>query len=161
MIFAILTVVIIVGTNIYSYNLSIENAQEEFDIKHYNDAYYEVYGLEIRDEDIELYDRIMTVMYVNTQLNSYEYYMKSGNREKALDSLLKGLQRYDKYLQLATILDIRDDLNYVKGNILSELKEEFGFSEDDAYDMIVINDSVDYSEYIYQLLGTYEEDIVE
>lgn len=160
-IFAILTVVIIVGTNIYSYNLSIENAQEEFDIKHYNDAYYEVYGLEIRDEDIELYDRIMTVMYVNTQLNSYEYYMKSGNREKALDSLLKGLQRYDKYLQLATILDIRDDLNYVKGNILSELKEEFGFSEDDAYDMIVINDSVDYSEYIYQLLGTYEEDIVE
>lgn len=158
-IFAVLTIIIIIGTNIYSYNLSIENAQKDFDIHKYNEAYYEVYGLKIQDEDIELYDRIMTVMYINTQLNSYEYYMTSNNREKALDSLLKGLERYDKYLQLATILDIKEDIDYVKNNIVEKLRDEFNLSLDQAYSMITIDDKIDYSDSIYSLLGSYEEQL--
>lgn len=156
-IFAILTIVIIIGSNIYSYNLSIENAQEDFNVKKYNEAYYEVYGLKIKDEDIELYDRIMTVMFVNHQLNSYEYYMKSNNKEKALDSLLKGLQRYEKYLQLAQMLEITEDLDYVKAEILNKLSTEFNMSESEAYDLVEIDDSVDYSEYVYGLLGNYDD----
>ena len=156
-IFAILTIVIIIGSNIYSYNLSIENAQEDFNVKKYNEAYYEVYGLKIKDEDIELFDRIMTVMFVNHQLNSYEYYMKSNNREKALDSLLKGLQRYEKYLQLAQMLEITEDLDYVKAEILNKLSTEFKMSEKEAYELAEVSDSVDYSEYIYGLLGNYDD----
>ena len=162
-IFAILTIVIIIGTNIYSYNLSFENAQKDFDVRKYNEAYYEVYGYdpytEIKEDDILLYDRIMTVMFVNTQLNSYEYYMKSNNREKALDSLLKGLQRYDKFFQLAQNLNITDDLDYVKDKILVKLSTEFNLSEEDAYKMMSIEETVDYSEYLYGLLGSYEEEL--
>ena len=162
-IFAILTIVIIIGTNIYSYNLSFENAQKDFDVRKYNEAYYEVYGYdpytEIKEDDILLYDRIMTVMFVNTQLNSYEYYMKSNNREKALDSLLKGLQRYDKFFQLAQNLNITDDLDYVKEKILVKLSTEFNLSEEDAYKMMSIEETVDYSEYLYGLLGSYEEEL--
>lgn len=160
-IFAIITVFIIVGTNIYSYNLSIQKAQDEFAIKHYNDAYYEVYGLKIQKDDIELYDKIMTVMYVNAQLNAYDYYMASNSTELALDSLLRGLQRYDKYFELATKLDIEDDLNYVKSNILKQLSSQFGLDEEAAYEMVATRDEVDYSEYIYALLGTYEVEIGE
>ncbi len=156
-IFAILTVIIIIGTNIYSYNLSIANAEEDFNIQKYNEAYYEVYGLNIQDEDIVLYDRIMTVMYVNTQLNSYEYYMTSNNEEKALDSLLKGLEKYDKYYSLASALDISDDLDYVRDEILFELEEKFNLTKEEAYNMIVIDDSIDYSDSIYGLLGSYDE----
>ena len=156
-IFAILTIVIIIGTNIYSYNLSIKNAQEDFDIKKYNEAYYEVYGLKIQDEDIELYDKIMTVMYVNNQLNSYENYMRSDNKEKALDSLVKGLQRYDKYHQLAQRLNITNDLDYVKGKILNKLAEEFNMTETEARKLMTNDDAVDYSEYLYALLGSYED----
>ncbi len=158
-IFAIITIVIIIGTNIYSYNLSIANAQDDFDKKHYNEAYYDVYGLDIRDEDVLLNDRIMTVMYVNTQLNSYSYYMKSNNTEKALDSLIKGLQRYEKYYNLAKQLDITDDLNYVKDQILDILATEFNMDEKEAYSLIDLNDNMDYSMYIYTLLGTYEEEL--
>ncbi len=157
-IFAVFAIFIILGTNIYYYNLSIKNAQTEFDRQHYNEAYYEVYGLRIKDKDIELYDKIMTVMYVNIQLSSYQNYMKSNNREKALDSLLKGLLRYDKYLELATLLDIEDDLNYVKSGILDALASEFQMSESDAYDMMKYVDNIDYSAYIYELLGDYEVD---
>lgn len=160
-IFAAITVLIIFGSSIYSYNLSIRNAQREFDVRHYNEAYYEVYGIDIKDDDIALYDKIMTVMYVNTQLNAYEYYMKSNCREKALDSLLKGLARYDKYLALAIKLDITDDLLYVRNSILEELQNTFGMSESEAYDTMNITDTIDYSDYLYELLGTYEVEDLE
>ncbi len=153
--FGVIATFIILGTNTYTYNLSIENAQTDFLIRHYNEAYYDVYGLNIKDEDIELYDRIMTVMYVNSQLNSYHYYMKSHNDEKALNSLIKGLEKYEKYYMLATTLRITDDLEYVKTNILNELNK-FGITEEKAYSMMNMNDVVDYSEYIYELLGKYD-----
>lgn len=158
-IFAILTVVIIVGTNLYTYNVSIQNAQTDFDRQRYNDAYYDVYGLDIKDEDIVLYDRIMTVMYVNKQLNSYHNYMAIGYADKALDSLLKGLQRYDKYIQLASILDIVDDMNYVKAQILGELRKNFQMTEAEARQLIATEEIFDYSEYVYEateLYGTYD-----
>ncbi len=158
--FAVITLFIILGTNTYTYNLSIENAQTDFLIRHYNEAYYDVYGLQIKDEDIELYDRIMTVMYVNSQLNSYNYYMKSNNSDKALNSLIKGLEKYEKYYMLATTLGITDDLEYVKANILNELNRTFKVTEAEAYSMMNINDVIDYSEYIYALLGTYDLDSI-
>lgn len=154
--FGVIAAFIILGTNTYTYNLSIENAQTDFLIRHYNEAYYDVYGLTIKDEDIELYDRIMTVMYVNSQLNSYNYYMTSNNKDKALNSLIKGLEKYEKYYMLATTLHITDDLEYVKTNILNELNKTFKLTEEEAYAMMNINDVVDYSEYIYALLGTYD-----
>ncbi|MCR5684724.1 MAG: hypothetical protein K6G81_04775 [Lachnospiraceae bacterium] len=160
-IFALLTIFIIVGTNIYSYNLSIQTAEEEFGEKHYNEAYYQVYGLKVQDKDIELVDKIMTAMYVQNALNSYNNYMYSHNDEKALDALLKGLQRYDKYLELAALLGITEDLNYLKSQILVALDKDFDISEKQAYDMLAIRDDLDYSEYIYSLLGTYDLEIFE
>ncbi len=157
-IFAIIAIFIILGTNIHYYNVSIKNAQTEFDRKHYNEAYYQVYGLKIKDDDIELFDKIMTVMYVQAEQNAYNNFMKVNNRERALDSLLKGLYRYDKYLELATLLDIEDDLNYVKSMILDELDKEFGLSEAEAYDMMKYVDNIDYSAFIYTILGKYEVD---
>ncbi|MCR5521105.1 MAG: hypothetical protein K6F44_04275 [Lachnospiraceae bacterium] len=154
--FGVIAAFIILGTDTYTYNLSIENAQTDFLIRHYNEAYYDVYGLQIKDEDIELYDRIMTVMYVNSQLNSYNYYMTSHNEDKALNSLIKGLEKYEKYYMLATTLGITDDLEYVKTNILNELNNKFQITESEAYSMMNINDVIDYSEYIYALLGTYD-----
>ena len=57
---------------------------------------------------------------------------------------------------LATTLNITDDLEYVKTNILNELNKTFKLTEEEAYAMMNINDVVDYSEYIYALLGTYD-----
>ncbi|MBR4724273.1 MAG: hypothetical protein IK071_00640, partial [Lachnospiraceae bacterium] len=160
-IFAAITIFIIVGTNIYSYNLSMKNAQEDFDEQLYNEAYYDIYGYtkeQIKSEHIDLHDKIMTVQYVNSELNSYEYYMFSNNKEKALDSLLKGLQRYDKYYALARELNINDDLLYVKEKILNKLETEFGLSESDAYSIIAIRDDLDYSTSLYKLIGDYGQD---
>ncbi len=151
--FGLLATLLIVGTNTVSYTLSIQHATSYFDKKKYTQAYYEVYGMEIKDEDIEIYEKIKTVMFVNKQLNSYNNYTALNEYPQALDSLLKGLKRYDKYIELATMLGIRTDMDYVREQILAELKKEFKLSEKEALKMTHIDNMKDYSMKVYDVVA--------
>ena len=87
-------------------------------------------------------------MFVNKELNSYNNFYAIGLYPEALDSLLKGLERYDKYLQDAESLGIESDLNYVRRQILGELKRSFSMTEKDAAELNAIKDQEEYSERI-------------
>lgn len=150
--FSLLALLVFLGTNVVSYTLSIQNATNYFDSRKYNEAYNEVYGIEFKDEDLELYDKIMTVMFVNKQLNSYNNYYSLGQYPKALDSLLKGLKRYDKYVQLATLLGIKTDLDYVREQILAELDNVFMLSEEEAMKINSYDDMSVYSMEVYDVV---------
>ncbi len=150
--FGLLATLVLVGTNMVSYTLSIEKATNYFDGQKYTEAYNEVYGMEIKDEDIAIYDKIMTVMYVNKQLNSYNNYYSVKDYPQALDSLLKGLRRYDKYIELATLLGIESDLKYVREQILAELDNEFKLSEKQAMKIISYDNMEKYSLAVYDVV---------
>lgn len=150
--FAAFAIFVVIGTNIYSYSINIENASYNFDLQRYNEAYKNVYGMEIKDDDLELYEKIMTVMYVNKQLNSYNHYSAMGKYPEALDSLLKGLERYDKYVSLATMLGIKTDLDYVREQILKELNDVYQLSEIEAVAMNGIEEQAEYSVEVYNVV---------
>lgn len=156
--FASIALFVVIGTNIYSYAINIQNATKSFSMQRYNEAYNEVYGLEIKDEDIEIYDKIMTVMFVNKQLNSYNNYSAIGMYPEALDSLLKGLERYDKYYTLATKLGIQTDLDYVRNQIVNELDNVFYLSVEEAYDIINSPTQSDYSVAVYNVIIEHTDD---
>ena len=150
--FGLLAMLLYVGTNAVSYTLSIQNATSYFDKQKYTQAYNEVYGMDIKDEDIEIYDKIQTVMFVNKQLNSYNNYYAMGKHPEALDSLLKGLKRYDKYIELATMLGIKTDLDYVREQILAELNEVYNLSEKEAIQLNSYDDMIEYSLEVYDIV---------
>lgn len=150
--FGVLVMLLLISTNIFSYSLSIKNATDYFGRQRYTQAYNEVYGIELKDEDIELYDKIMTVMFVNKQLNSYNNYYHMRKFPEALDSLLKGLQRYDKYIELATILGINTDLEYVRDQILAELYSVFSLTEEQAINIINSESQAKYSIAVYDVI---------
>ena len=154
--FAMIAVVIVVGTSIFSYSLSIRNAEYEFNRDEYTLAYNEIYGLEIKDEDIVLYDRIMTVMYVQKQLNSYYNYYGLNDQPKALDSLLKGLQRYEKYIELAVDLEVDGDLDSVRKKILTEIDSTFALTEQEAMEIIQSDSQAEYSKKVYDAVDKME-----
>lgn len=147
--FAIIAVVLVVGTKSYSYQISIKNAKDHFEYNHYNEAYEEVTGLKIQEQDQELYDKIMTVMYVNKELNSYYNYYNLEMYPEALDSLIKGLKRYELYLSIGRSYGIEEDLDFVKAEILTELKDVFHVSEAEAYKIVGDQERVNYSSQIY------------
>jgi hypothetical protein len=148
----IIAIILILGTNIVTYTISIQHATSYFDHRKYNQAYNEVYGVDIKDEDIGLYDKIQTVMFVNKQLNSYNNYCTLEKYPEALDSLLKGLSRYEKYIELATMLGIESDLDYVRSQILAELNNVFKLTETDAMQIISYNNNEDYSLEVYDVV---------
>ncbi|MGF7145766.1 hypothetical protein HNQ56_004209 [Anaerotaenia torta] len=150
--FAIIALIVVLGTNIITYTLSIEYATNYFNNRKYTQAYNEVYGVDIKDEDIEVYEKIMTVMYVNKQLNSYNNYCSMEKYPEALDSLLKGLARYDKYIELATLLGIESDMNYVRKQILAELKNVFHLTEKEALQILQYERMEDYSLAVYDVV---------
>ena len=154
--FGLFAMLIYLGTNVISYTLSIQNATNYFDKQEYTDAYNEVYGIDIKAEDIEIYDKIMTVMFVNKQLNSYNNFYSMGQYPEALDSLLKGLKRYDKYIELATMLGIKTDLDYVRTQILGELSNVFMLTEEEA---VAMNSYEDMSEYSMEVFDVVLENI--
>ncbi len=154
--FAMIAVVIIVGTSIFSYSLSIRNAEYEFNRDEYTLAYNEIYGLDIKKEDIVLYDRIMTVMYVQKQLNSYYNYYGLNDQPKALDSLLKGLQRYEKYIEIAVDLEVDGDLDSVRKKILAEIDATFALTEQEAMEIIQSDSQAEYSKKVYDAVDRME-----
>ncbi len=136
---------VILGTNAYSYNLNMKNARTNFDRGRYTEAYYEICGLDVRKQDQETYDKIMTVMYINKEVNSYHNYMSMKKYPEALDSLLKGLERYDKYLDDAKELGIKKNLDSLKASILEELATTFGVTAKEAKKLNTIEDQTQYS----------------
>ena len=136
--FLVIAVVIIIGTNLASYSIAMQHAETEFERKRYNSAYEEIYGLEAKPEEQLLYDKIMTVMYLQKQLNSYNNFMVIGEDAKALDSLVKGLQRYEKYMYLADELGITADFDYVRGQLLEAINRNFGLAEEETDKLVTL-----------------------
>ncbi len=136
--FAVCAVVILSGSELFGYTVSIGSAEANFNkaynnnVKYYTDAYNAIYGLEIRSEDQMLSDKIMTVMFVNKELNSYNSYMSMKDYTSALHSLLLGMYRYGKYYEQAIPLGVDKDMDYVRTQILRELEITYGISEDEA-----------------------------
>jgi len=157
--FGLLALLLYVGSNTLNYTIAIKHATTYFDKQKYTQAYYEVYGVDIKDEDIQIYKKIETVMFVNKELNSYNNYSSLKEYPQALDSLLKGLKRYDKYIELAGMLGIKTDMDYVRKQILAEIHKVFNLSETEATKMIKIKDMKEYSLKVYDVILENKENL--
>jgi len=169
--FAVIAAILLIGSNVFTYSISVKNAKKDFelaldnDVKYYTKAYNHIYGLEMRNtEDAELEDKILTVMFVNKELNSYNSYMGLKDYESALHSLMKGLYRYGVYTDHAKELSIMEDMDFVRTQILRELEVTFGISEDESeliknllYESLNDDEkAVEYSKKIYQIVEEAE-----
>ena len=155
--FITIGLLVIGGTGSFSYSVSMKQAANYFNSQKYTKAYNEVRGLEIKKKDQNLYDKIITVMYVNKQLNSYNNYYAIEKYPEALDSLLKGLKRYDKYIDLAEKLGIKSDMDYVRSQILTELMDVYDLSEEDAYAIINSDSKEEYVNQVVEVTATLQD----
>lgn len=138
---------VILGTNVFDYTLVITKATTYFERQKYGMAYREILGVNVKEQDKDLESRIYTVMYVERQYEAYENYRVMDKPDKALDSLLQGLAKYDDYYQEAQTLNILDDYNYAKNQIVTALNEAYGMTEVDALELLQLPDQ-EYTEQI-------------
>lgn len=123
------------ATNNFNYTQAIENATRYFANQKYKKAYDEIVGVEVKEKDEELKDRIYTVMYVERLYEAYENNLELGRAEKALDSLLCGVDKYYEHYEEAEQLGITEDLDYSFEQIRQALLERYGISIDQALEI--------------------------
>ncbi len=90
-------------------------------------------------------------MYTYKQLNSFNNFYTAGLYPEALDSLLKGLEKYNKYSPMATVVEVREDMDSVRGEILGKLDEVYSISEQEALALMAIKNQEAYSRRVYEL----------
>ncbi len=142
--FSLVCAAIIIGTNMFSYSSSVKSASKYLENKKYVLAYNELSGEEIKDEDKELFNKIQTIMFVNKEYQSYVNFTLLKMYPDALDSLLKGIKKYDEYKN--SDLGITEDLDSIKENIITALKDTFEMNESEARTIIKIEDKEKYSD---------------
>lgn len=127
----VITVVVIFGTKIVNYSVSIKHAIDHFNNGKYDQAYDSIAGLEVKDKDKDTYYKIRTVMSVYVDYTSYISYKQLGMNVEALDSLIRGLGHYDDYYSDAEKYDVVAQYDGVKDTITAALAQ-YGVSEEDA-----------------------------
>ena len=142
-IIAILTVTFLVveiaGTNIHGYSSSKKQAMKYFEMGKYEQAYQEVLGTKVKEKDPDTYNKIRTVMQVQRALDSYQNYDAMNYYPDALNALIRGLQRYDANLETAKQLEIEDEVDGCKEQIVSLLQSEYGVSESQARELLSLD----------------------
>lgn len=137
--FLIFAAVVVFGTQSFNYSLVIRKATDYFERQKYHLAYDEIVGVEVKEEDQELEDRIYTVMYVERLYESYENNASLKRMDRALDCLLRGLTKYDEHYQEAVELGIVADIDYCRGKIVNALSSTYQLSVEDAYQILALD----------------------
>ena len=143
-------VVEIVGTNLFSYASTKKKAINYFEMGKYTEAYKEAIGTDMREKDEEAYNKIKVVMKVQQTLNAYQNYDRINYYPEALDSLLRGIKRYDSNIEQATELEVEKDMMSCRRQILTLLQEEFNLSESEAYALLALEKEA-YHEQVIEL----------
>ncbi|MBR1598596.1 MAG: hypothetical protein IJ661_06800 [Lachnospiraceae bacterium] len=141
----------------FNYRLAIEHAANYFASQKYHKAYDEIKGVEVKEKDKELKERIYTVMYVERLYEGYENNIELGRQKKALDSLLRGVDKYYEYYDEAKELDIVSDIDFSFSQIQNALQQNYGITVERALEINDMND-YEYMKTIEEYTGGDEEE---
>ncbi len=135
------------------YSSSVSRAKLYFQNGNYVDAYEEMAGLSLEDADKPLYDQICVIMFIEKQYQSYHNFVRLNMPVEALDSLIKGIARYQKYAPRAEKLGVAVQFEAARDKVVEVLQSQYGISYEKAveYANLSENDFVQY----YHTIETY------
>lgn len=144
------SVLISVLSSGFYYNNSVSQAKDYYSNEQYEKAYDKLSGIKLNGSDKTLYEQTSTIMYVQKQYDSYENYMKLNMKTEALDSLIKGVNRYNSLRPQAQELGIDNKFTAVYKQIVLALQDTFKISETEAIGLSSMSDT-DFTNYYYRI----------
>jgi len=138
-----------------------KDAQMAYDHQDYAQVYDLLYGKDLNEQDEILYQRSNLILQMNRKLSSYENYGSLDMRLESLNALISGVERYQEILPEAETYNVVGEVSGIYGQILERLSADFGVSEQDALEIIVIEDDVTYSQRLEAIINgaVYSEEV--
>lgn len=139
---------VIIGTNLFGYSNRMSEAEHYYELGDYVQAYSEVSGLEIKENDIDTYQKYYVMGNVAGEFSAYQSFMESNLYDMALDSLIRTVGRCQKYQADAELYGCTSELSRLREQTTGALAS-FGLTEEQALEIYAIEDRDEYSERVY------------
>lgn len=157
--FGVICLVIILGTQAFSYSRAVKSAQSEFDAGDYEDAYNSISGVNVSESSEEMVEKVRICMQLKKELNSYNNYYKMKMYLEAVDSLMKGVRSYDTNKDTAYSYNIMAQYDALKDKIVSTLNQEFGITEAQARAINNTESRVEYTEKLQEIVNQWQNKV--
>lgn len=151
-------VLVILGTNLSGYSTNKKMAEAAYKKADYLEAYQALRGVNIREEDEELYNQIMILAAVEGEFHQYKMLKEGSQLAKKIepieiaDALVCAAGRCEINQEKAKEYDCTKELETLKAKVSKELMEQYGIAYEDAVAIYQIDDREDYSVALYQKL---------
>lgn len=146
-------ILINLASSTFNYNNAVSKAKVYFQNGNYAKAYDELSGMTLDEADMPLFDQVYTIMILEKQCNSYENFIKIKDNTNALNSLIKGIAKYQKFLPKAEKLGVGIQFEAAKERIVGLLKDNYGISYEKACEYVTLSEK-DFVQY-YHTIETY------
>ena len=131
---AVISAVLIVGTNIFNKKSTIADAENAFDAGNYEEANGLLSGLSLKGDAKDLYNKNKLLASVQHGLTSYQHYVDLNKKGSAVDALIKTVGRKNKSEDLIEEYGISSQMDSLYSKITAAL-EENGLTEQQALDL--------------------------
>ncbi len=142
---ASLVALILLGADLLGYANQLNNAKNQYAKKNYSEAFAEISGMEMKEEDMVLYNKYHVMAMVSAELEAYEILMSQHFYDMALDCLVRTVGRAEKYRTDAETYGCIQELNELELKAETILSETFDVSREEALEFYSYRNKKQYS----------------
>ncbi len=140
------------AVNVLSKMLQLNSAKEAFERRDYVACYEKMYGMELSEEEQEMFKHAELVMKMQRRLAVYEKYMAEEMELEALDSLMRGVASYEELYNEAQAYGAGVEVHAYYMEMIEILEADYGLSQADAIAIAFCESNVQYTRYLTALV---------
>lgn len=140
------------AVNVLSGMLQLNSAKEAFERQDYVACYEKLYGMELSEEEHEMFKHAELVMKMQRRIAVYEKYMAEEMELEALDSLMRGIAGYEELYNEALGYGAGPEVHAYYMEIIDILEDDYGLGQADAIAIAYCESNVQYTRYLTALL---------
>lgn len=145
---AVMAIAVVLMSGSFSYRNNINAAQRSLAVKNYEEAYRVLAGMELKEEDELLYQKIELLVRLDKQYDAYVNFKNLEMPKEALNALIQGMTIYYANTEQAKTLEIEAETEELKETLMYSLVNDFGLDEDKALKISEIADTNEYTKEI-------------
>lgn len=146
-------ILILLGSSNLQYGQDMQQAKDDFASGSYVTAFQTVAGSSVKGKDENFYKKAQVLASIQSEYQSYESLSGINENEMALDALVRGYGRCVDGADLAQEYEITDEMEGLKAQILQQLSDHFGVSEEKAAELHAMTKRTDYTKAIQEILA--------
>ena len=142
---AVMAIAIVLLSGSFSYRNSIKAAERGLKVKNYEEAYRVLAGMELKKDDMLLYQKIELLVRLDKQYDGYVNFRNLKMPKEALNALIQGMTIYYANTETIKELKLEAETDELKETLLYSLTNDFGLDEEKVMKLCSLEDTNEYT----------------